>query len=175
LVVSDNERRGLSDVLVKDNAFVDWAGEIRFGGPNGGPMFDTIRFEDNSIFRDLGRANFDSQWFAPVVDVFSASTTDIEFNRNKYSYINMHPRMFTAGGVALAAQQWAAQVEPDATFNTGVSPPSNIGLDSYFESLGRSGGWEEFMAAARRQSRQSYDPELSPKRVYSWMSSRLPQ
>lgn len=175
LMLNDSGRRGVSDVLVSNNSFVNWGGEIKILGPNGGPMFEDIRFQGNSVYRDVERPAFGTQYLAPVLEVYSDRPDAVELTDNRYLYTGSSTRPFRAGTSSLSFEQWEQQIEPTANIVSSFSPPSNMGLDAYLASVGRSGGLEEFMAAARRQSRQSYDPSLSPKRVYSWIADRLPE
>jgi hypothetical protein len=165
--VGDGMRRGMENITIERNSIVGWEGEITIGGPNDGPMYRGLRVVNNQVYRDFSAGD------KPFSRLFAAGHPEVLISGNQYNFIGNSSRPFIVGTANTTMGSWAANIEGDAEF-MAIDRIPDIGLESYLASLGRSGGVEEFLAAARGLSRMSTDPAISATAVYSWMKDRLP-
>lgn len=166
LTISGGTDRGIEDVVVERNRFIDWGGEVLLQAP-GSSDYKRIAFRENVIYRDLSGSN------KPLVNVFAANHPEVTISSNEYRFFGLSDRPFRVGSAWTTFDQWKSAVEPDASVRPGSTLPS-VGIEAYMASIGYAGAdLESFLAEARKLSRQNLRPEFLPSTVFNWAASQL--
>ncbi len=158
---------GLTNVLVEDNTIVGWHGGINIGAPGAQSVYENIRIEDNTIFRDLNDSN------KSLMYVWDLDHESVSIEGNHYNYIGMNPGPFRDGTLDMNVESWESTVDSSGLYNPIDTLPGGLGLDAYLTYLGRSGNADDFMTMARNLSRQNTDPDIRPYAVYTWHLEQL--
>lgn len=160
--------RGIRDVAIRSNWFIDWNGTIAFQAPSSTSFVTGLEFVGNRVYRDW------SQSSRPLIELFADHAGSIQFSQGSYHVRGMPNSLFRLGGAVVDAGVWTASVEPDAGYTQVAGGLPDISLDRYMAHIGRSGGLEEFLGLARTMSRQNPLPQVRPTHVYGWARNQLP-
>jgi hypothetical protein len=173
MTLSDQRSHGLTNLTVERNSVIDWHGTFAVGAPGPDQTYSNISIRNNFFNRDLTANDGNGNFNKSLIRVYQGYGPEVSVSDNQYRYYGMHNRPFEVGGADLTVDEWSSQVEPSGTYTALDTPPAGVGLDRYLAHIGRAGGMEEFVAAARARSRQNSDPAISPGAVYQWASQRL--
>jgi hypothetical protein len=168
ITVADGREYGVRNVQLEDNWLIGWNGAVILGGQGEAQNPSVISFRRNRIWRDLNANNGNNNFNKPFISAFDASDPGLEIVDNWYGYVGMHSRPFISGNEAISISDWRAVYEPSGEFVELSILPSDLDISDYLSQIGLSGGLEAFIAHAKNQSRQNFNPSFHAPRVYGW-------
>lgn len=173
LFADRQNRDGVHELAIEDNAFVDWGGPILVQGAP--PLVDGIALARNLV-RDGGRA----QCLIEVADAGGLAALDASRNRLELAG-SARDAWIRVGGANVPAGAWGERFGADA-FRDGAPEPADPGRSAagYLASLDPAAevppgpeGERAFLEALRGQSRARWRPELTAARVNAWIRAGL--
>lgn len=157
---------GIQNLTVRRNIIADWGGPIEFKAPGSQQVYSNIVLRDNQVYWRAAPSQF-------AMRAYPGFNGDFTLSNNVYHKIgNGSDVPFRIGNQSLDFTAWRSQVESSAVLRNGTAVPEYFSLPAYWASVGRSGGIEGYITAARSLSRSTTPPELHPKKVYAWMMLR---
>lgn len=163
------------NISISNNTILGWHGPFQISGPEYGQDTSNVLVERNTIYRDLRPDGPGESFNLPMMHLFDSWQDSVTLLDNKYLHYGMHNRPFKAGGSNLTADDWRPQVEPSAIILQQDNPPPTFDLDLYLQSIGHTGGWQDFIQLARSRSRTSHSEAFMAKPVIDWFVSNLDQ
>jgi hypothetical protein len=155
------------NLTIKNNVVVNWtepgfqyAGALKFTGTPRGPVI----VRDNIFQQGLAGTQPGSLLYQePGPQYFT-------YSGNKYWTPNTGSNVMTMG---VTYAQWVSTSgETGSTFAEHTFADPRLDIAAYMTSLGRSGGLNEFMVEARKQSRANWRPEFSAPVVNTFFRQR---
>lgn len=151
------------DIVIRENISFDWLD----GGLDiiGGTLSNVV-FDSNVL------ADPDDSW--TLVDISDYSRMQVDFTANAYQRSGgLAQGGFRLNGAGLGLDDWRVTAdEPDAVRadNLDFVDPGRT-IDDYMELIQMEGGMSEFLAAARRQAKGSWDSALTAEAVISFIEA----
>lgn len=149
---------GLRDVTLRGNFILGMEGLS-----SGGPVISNVTIENNQ-FRAPGR----------IINHDDYETADFRYASNSYRSEGAANQWFRVGNTNYDLSGWTTFIgEPRAATASSMNPVTAPDVASYHRSIGGTGGQAEFLAVARRQSRQSWDDRYTAAPVIQYLRQQL--
>jgi len=149
---------GVHDLLIENNVIYDWGGKLYFEGDAG--ELTRIALSDNDLQAHAG--------LEPLVDFDDgAAVPSVRWTRNRFfSWLSADDAWFQVDHAGVATTAWEQLThDATATFQPVDYPDAHRSLASYSEACGHPGTYADFIEAARRQSRESWQPSFTAAAV----------
>jgi hypothetical protein len=157
---------GIRNLAIESNTIVDWNWPFRINAPGPEQVYSNITIENNAIFTNPAVNT------RPLVQSYEGFGSSITLSGNHYKLSGPSATPFRVGNETLTSSQWLSTYEDGSTVSSVGAVPT-VRMTDYMASLQLSGGIDEFLQRAVRQSRSQSMSGFSSGDVFQWAQSRL--